>query len=69
MTKEISQTGDEDESEIDLDHIRDDLAEVKERHDIGLDGRRPDAVEKRRSREQRTARENIADLVLSLIHI
>ena len=63
VPKEISQTGDEDESEIDLDHIRDDLAEVKERHDIGLDGRRPDAVEKRRSREQRTARENIADLV------
>ena len=63
VPKEISQTGDEDESEIDLDHIRDDLAEVKERHDIGLDGRRPDAVEKRRGREQRTARENIADLV------
>ena len=63
VPKEISQTGDEDESEIDLDHIRDDLAEVKERHDIGLDGRRPDAVEKRRSREQRTARENIADLI------
>ena len=63
VPKEISQTGDEDESEIDLGHIRDDLAEVKERHDIGLDGRRPDAVEKRRSREQRTARENIADLV------
>ena len=63
VPKEISQTGDEDESEIDLDHIRDDLAEVKERHDIGLDGRRPDAVEKRRSREQRTARENNADLV------
>ena len=63
VPKEISQTGDEDESEIDLDHIRDDLAEVKERHDIGLDGRRPDAVEKRRGREQRTARENIADLI------
>ena len=63
VPKEISQTGNEDESEIDLDHIRDDLAEVKERHDIGLDGRRPDAVEKRRGREQRTARENIADLV------
>ena len=63
VPKEISQNGNEDESEIDLDHILDDLAEVKERHDIGLDGRRPDAVEKRRGREQRTARENIADLV------
>ena len=63
VPKEISQTGNEYESEIDLDRIRDDLAEVKERHDIGLDDRRPDAVEKRRGREQRTARENIADLV------
>ena len=63
VPKEISQTGNEAESEIDLDHIRDDLAEVKERHDIGLDHRRPDAVAKRRRREQRTARENIADLL------
>lgn len=63
VPKEISQTDNETESEIDLDHIRDDLAEVKERHDIGLDHRRPDAVAKRRRREQRTARENIADLL------
>ena len=63
VPKEIAETGKEAETELDLDRIRDDLAEVKERHDIGLDGRRPDAVEKRRSREQRTARENIADLV------
>ncbi len=63
VPKEISQAGNEAESEIDLDHIRDDLAEVKERHDIGLDHRRPEAVAKRRRREQRTARENIADLL------
>ncbi len=63
VPKEISQAGNEAESEIDLDHIRDDLAEVKERHDIGLDHRRPDAVAKRRDRQQRTARENIADLL------
>ena len=63
VPKEISQAGNEAESEIDLDHIRDDLAEVKERHDIGLDDRRPDAVAKRRDRQQRTARENIADLI------
>ena len=48
---------------IDLDLVRPDLAEVLERHDIGLDHRRPDAVERRRSRGQRTARENVADLV------
>ena len=63
VPKDISQTGKEAETELDLDHIRDDLAEVKERHDIGLDDRRPDAVAKRRDRQQRTARENIADLI------
>ena len=40
-----------------------DLAEVIERHDIGLDHRRPDAVARRRATGQRTARENVADLV------
>ena len=42
---------------------RADLAEVVERHDIGLDHRRPDAVGRRRATGQRTARENVADLV------
>lgn len=50
-------------STIDLDHVRPDLAEVLERHDVGLDHRRPDAVERRRAKGQRTARENVADLV------
>jgi acetyl-CoA carboxylase carboxyltransferase component len=48
---------------IDLDRVRADLAEVGERHDIGLDARRPDAVARRRATGQRTARENVADLV------
>ncbi len=48
---------------IDLDHVRADLAEVVERHDVGLDHRRPDAVARRRATGQRTARENVADLV------
>ncbi|HEX4906914.1 MAG TPA: biotin/lipoyl-containing protein, partial [Acidimicrobiales bacterium] len=48
---------------MDLDHVRADLAEVLERHEVGLDHRRPDAVAKRRARGQRTARENVADLV------
>jgi len=51
------------ETTIDLEHVRADLAEVLERHDVGLDHRRPDAVERRRARGQRTARENLADLV------
>jgi len=48
---------------IDLDHVRADLAEVIERHGIGLDDRRPDAVARRRATGQRTARENVTDLV------
>ncbi|WP_334190364.1 carboxyl transferase domain-containing protein [Noviherbaspirillum sp.] len=51
-----------DEQAIDPDHIRPDLAEVRERHAIGLDAMRPDAVARRRKTGQRTARENIADL-------
>lgn len=51
------------EEEIDLDAIRPDLAETIERHAIGLDHRRPDAVARRRKRNQRTARENINELV------
>jgi acetyl-CoA carboxylase carboxyltransferase component len=42
---------------------RDDLREVIDRHAVGLDERRPDAVERRRSRGHRTTRENIGDLV------
>ncbi|HEY3188827.1 MAG TPA: carboxyl transferase domain-containing protein [Solirubrobacteraceae bacterium] len=48
---------------VDLDTIRDDLAAVRERHAIGLDGARPDAVARRHERGQRTARENLDDLV------
>ncbi|HEV2610187.1 MAG TPA: carboxyl transferase domain-containing protein [Noviherbaspirillum sp.] len=50
------------EASVDLDHIRADLAEVRERHAIGLDENRPDAVARRRKTGQRTARENIDDL-------
>jgi acetyl-CoA carboxylase carboxyltransferase component len=49
--------------EADLDAARADLAEVRERHALGLDGRRADAVAKRRALNRRTARENITDLV------
>jgi acetyl-CoA carboxylase carboxyltransferase component len=46
-----------------LDHVRADLAETIERHRVGLDESRPDAVERRRAVGRRTARENVADLV------
>ncbi len=42
---------------------RADLAEVRARHEIGLDDARPDAVDRRRGTGQRTARENVADLL------
>ena len=42
---------------------RTDLADVVERHRIGLDAARPDAVARRRKVARRTARENITDLV------
>ena len=47
----------------DPDAIRPDLAEVLERHAMKLDAARPAAVARRRKTGQRTARENIAQLV------
>jgi acetyl-CoA carboxylase carboxyltransferase component len=44
------------------DAVRADLAAVAERHAIGLDPGRPEAVERRHARGHRTAREDIADL-------
>jgi acetyl-CoA carboxylase carboxyltransferase component len=48
--------------EVDLDHIRNDLKEVQDRHALGLDEARPEAVARRRKTHQRTARENVYDL-------
>ncbi|WP_028219877.1 acetyl-CoA carboxylase family protein [Paraburkholderia oxyphila] len=53
----------ETEASRDLAHIRADLAEVFERHAITRDERRPHAVERRRKTGQRTARENLDDLL------
>ena len=52
-----------EEAPASLEEVRPDLAEVKERHAFGRDENRPDAVAKRRKTGQRTARENVADLV------
>ena len=51
------------EEQIDLDYIRPDLAEYFERRAMTLDDKRPDAVARRRKTNQRTARENLDDLV------
>ncbi len=50
------------EEAVDPDYIRPDLQHVIDRHAIGLDENRPDAVARRRKRNQRTVRENIAHL-------
>jgi acetyl/propionyl-CoA carboxylase alpha subunit/acetyl-CoA carboxylase carboxyltransferase component len=58
LEHEASQAADE----VDLDHIRRDLQEVKERRRRTLDAARPDAVARRRATRQRTVRENVDDL-------
>lgn len=60
---DVGEAAHEAEAQIDLDAVRPDLAEVRERHFIGLDEGRPDAVARRRKTNQRTARENVEDLV------
>ena len=48
--------------EDDLDFIRPDLKEVRKRHSAGLNERRPEAVARRRQKNQRPVRENVQDL-------
>ena len=48
--------------QVDQGPMRTDLKEVIERHSRGLDERRPEAVARRREKNQRTVRENIKDL-------
>jgi acetyl/propionyl-CoA carboxylase alpha subunit/acetyl-CoA carboxylase carboxyltransferase component len=52
-----------DAQATDPDHIRSDLAEALARHARTLDAARRDAVARRRATGQRTARENLADLL------
>jgi acetyl/propionyl-CoA carboxylase alpha subunit len=59
---EVAVRSDGSEERVDLDRIRPDLAEVVERHAVGLDKARPESVERRRRTGQRTARENVDDL-------
>jgi hypothetical protein len=49
--------------DVPLDHVRPDLAEVRERQRTGLDEGRPEVTERRHAAGRRTARENIADLI------
>ena len=59
---EVQEKITEELATVNIEHIRDDLAAVQKRHSLGYDRERPDAVARRRTTDQRTARENIADL-------
>jgi acetyl/propionyl-CoA carboxylase alpha subunit len=48
---------------LDMSAIRADLAEIQALHALGHDAARPEAVARRRKTTQRTARENVADLI------
>jgi acetyl/propionyl-CoA carboxylase alpha subunit len=61
--QEVSLDDTSADEDVDLDYIRPDLAEVMERWRITRDEARPEAVAMRRRTNQRTARENIDDLV------
>jgi acetyl-CoA carboxylase carboxyltransferase component len=50
-------------ADVESDAVRADLEAVRARHELGLDAARPEAVERRRARRRRTARENLDDLV------
>ncbi|PJK29907.1 carboxyl transferase domain-containing protein [Minwuia thermotolerans] len=60
---DVAGAAEAEQEEVDLDHIRPDLAETLERQAKTLDENRPKAVERRRKTGQRTARENVADLI------
>lgn len=51
------------EEALDLDYIRADLAQVRDRHAYTLDEVRPEAMEKRKNKGLRSARENLDDLL------
>ena len=60
---EVDSSDTEAVEKLDLDHIRQDLQETRERHAYNLDENRAEAVAKRRARGYRMIRENIAELV------
>ena len=59
---QVAVTAVEKTTALDLDYIRPDLSEIVERHELGMDAARPEAVARRRKTGQRTARENVYDI-------
>ena len=60
---DVGEGGAVQEEAVDLDRIRPDLQEVRERHALTLDAARPEAMAKRHGRGHRSVRENLAQLV------
>ena len=60
---DVDVDGEQATGHLDLDLIRPDLQEMYQRRAYGLDENRPEAVAKRHGRGNRTARENLAQLV------
>jgi acetyl/propionyl-CoA carboxylase alpha subunit len=60
---DVSVTSEAKQADADPNYIRPDLAEVVARHAVTLDENRPASVERRRKTGQRTARENVNELL------
>ncbi len=60
--QEVEETGADRATQVDLDTLRPDLAEVERRRALTRDEVRPEAVASRHARGQRTAHENVNDL-------
>ena len=63
VPEEIAESGPSETKAHDPNEVRPDLRESIERHGFGLDENRPDSVTRRRKTNQRTTRENLADLL------
>ena len=65
MTADPAEPGSTDDRAVELapDAVRADLEAVRERHALGQDAARAEAVARRREHGRRTARENLAELV------
>jgi len=59
----IEKTATDEAATVDPDSVRPDLGESIERHALGLDQNRPEAVARRRKTNQRTTRENLEQLL------
>ena len=60
---DVGEAIEQEERTVDLDYIRPSLQALFDRREFGLDENRPDAVERRHSRDRRTVRENLTQLI------